>query len=597
MVNFHINRLLLTGLMVITVLLLFSCEAKNPGSPSPNQAPDTFISVASPGNVTTISWYGTDKDGFAEVFYYQWDGDADWTRTETLSATFNDVFTSIEDMRTFYVYAEDNIGERDATPASVTLTPSDARPETKITSGPDFGSKTGEDVTFAFSGEDFDAGGAVTSFMYTMDDLSTWITVPVDVNWARFEGLSTGPHTFYVKAVDNLEAADTSPASRTFIVEGATFTPAITNLSPVSDGGGWFAGATLVFRWNADANYYSGQLAVAPYSYSMNDATNFDESPKALASGWNTSTEFAVTPGAGDQTFYLKVRDTAGSISLLKIGISAAQPAFDKGILVVNGVSSGAYGDEIETAWADKMYFGDYDVDIWDLFGTMSTPEVVAIADLKAAGYDYIGGGGPCGPDVLKDYSTVIWLGNDYQGDLDDWLLSPILPYLQAGGNVLLASRLAADFCDDNLTSYLNIGWREGAAAGSAGNGVTLSECKAVYPGLVDMPGAGLSLTNVFSGGGFMEDSSIDDNVTLWDGNTIFQSGSSFLLFAHRSSAYDASYPFSYVRGIGVWAAPNFGTADANKGNFVLIGGRHYRYDHEPFKANMSYIIGNFFGE
>jgi hypothetical protein len=104
-------------------------------------------------------------------------------------------------------------------------------------------------------------------------------------------------------------------------------------------------------------------------------------------------------------------------------------------------------------------------------------------------------------------------------------------------------------------------------------------------------------LASVFSAGGYLDDSSLHTYVTDWDGNTKYTNGNSTLLFAHRNSAYDASFPFAYVRGIGVWASPNQGTADAYKGNFVLIGGRNYRYEHAPFKANASFIISNFFGE
>jgi hypothetical protein len=596
MVNFQTKRLLLIGILVFALLLVFSCDPENPGDPLPNRAPDTFISVATPGNVTSISWYGTDTDGFAEAYHYQWDGEATWIRTTNLQATFNDVFETVEEVRTFYVYAEDDDGALDATPASITLSASNIEPTTEITGGPPYGIKTGEDVTFQFAGSDLDAGGEISGFMYTMDDLTSWTTIAADITFARFEGLNSGSHTFYVKAVDNLGAEDSTPASRTFIVEGATYTPRITNLSPVTDGGGWFAGAELVFAWNADAAYYYGELAGAAYSYAMDDATNYDETPLAMASGWNSNTTLKVTPGEGSQTFYLKVRDTVGSISLMKIAFSAAQAAFDKGILVVNGVS-GAYGDEIETAFVDKIYFGDYDVDFWDLFGTMSTPAIAAIADLVAQGYDYIGGGGPCGPDVMKDYSTVVWVGNSYSGDLAHWQLSPILPFLQAGGNILLATRMAADFFTPALTDYLNVGWREGASSGDGGDGVTYQECIAVYPGLVDMPGAGLSLSNVFSGGGFLDDSSDPNYVTNWDGNTEYWSDNSVLLFAHRNAAYNADFPFAYVRGIGAWAAPNRGTADEYKGNFVLVGGRNYRYEHDPYKANMTFIISNFFGE
>ena len=169
MSNFQAKRLLLMGILVIASLLLFNCEAEHPGEPIPNWAPDTFISVAKPGNVTTISWYGTDPDGFAEAYYYQWDGENEWTHTTDLQVTFEDVFTSVDEVRTFSVYSEDNAGLVDPTPATITLSPSNVESQTTLTSGPEFGSKTGEDVTFQFSGEDFDEGGEVTAFTEEME--------------------------------------------------------------------------------------------------------------------------------------------------------------------------------------------------------------------------------------------------------------------------------------------------------------------------------------------------------------------------------------------------------------------------------------------
>ena len=40
------------------------CKTENPGEPAANLPPDTYISEASAGTTTRISFYGTDKDGF-----------------------------------------------------------------------------------------------------------------------------------------------------------------------------------------------------------------------------------------------------------------------------------------------------------------------------------------------------------------------------------------------------------------------------------------------------------------------------------------------------------------------------------------------------
>jgi len=421
MLNFHTKRLIQTGALIIALLLLFGCDAKNPGEPLENRAPDTYISVASPGNVTSISWYGTDRDGFAEVFYYQWDGDADWTETTELTATFQDVFANTEDVRTFFVYSEDNAGSADQTPASVTLSPSNAEPETEITSGPEFGSKTGEDVTFRFSGRDFDDGGEVESFRYTLDDLNNWIEVDVDAAFASFRGLNSGSHTFYVKAVDNLEAEDSTPASVTFIVEGGAYRPQITNTSPVADGGGWFAGAGLTFSFSVNVADYYGELAEKAYSYGYDDNTNYnDDAVEPLSSGWIAGSSFAVAADqitSGEHTFYVKVRDVSRSVSKMTISFNVAAPTFDQGILLVDDFN-----------WAPDGYADDADIDDKIAHGFMADYPFTQRPDDAAA----------LTPDDLAPYSTVIIYGdwsftNQNNGNL-------IAAYAAAGGNVMICS-------------------------------------------------------------------------------------------------------------------------------------------------------------
>ncbi|MBN2010136.1 hypothetical protein JW960_12395 [candidate division KSB1 bacterium] len=448
MLNVQIDRLLLTGLLVFTLFLLFSCEADNPGAPLPNQPPDTYISVASPGSVTTISWYGTDKDGFAEVFYYQWDGEAEWTRTEELSATFNDIFASMEETRTFFVYAEDNTGTRDQTPASVTLSPSNTAPETIIDSGPEFGSITGEDVTYTFSGKDFDIGGEVVAFEYALDDLDTWTEVNADAAQAVFRGLDAGSHTFYVKAIDNLGAEDSTPVAASFIVKSGTFKPIITNTSPVANGGGWFAGAAIAFSFEARVADYYGELAEKAFSFGFDDNTGYNENAsEPLASGWRTAAEYnagsdMVTPG--EHTLYVKVRDVARSVGLSSVTFNVAAPSFDKGILLVDDfnwiIDTYNDDDEAQTNAIASGFMADYPY-------TLRSEDEPALT-----------------PDDLAPYSTVILYGDYGYTNQDNGNL--LAAYATAGGNLFI--------CGYNLVSiapsFAAYGIRDAVFGLDAGN-------------------------------------------------------------------------------------------------------------------------------
>ena len=437
MINIQTKRLILTVALVCAVLLLFGCDAKNPGEPLANREPDTYISFARPGNVTTVSWYGTDKDGFAEVFYYQWDGETTWTETTELTATFEDIFSSMEDERTFYVYAEDNNGEADQTAASVTLTPSNAEPETEITSGPEFGSKTGEDVTFRFQGRDFNEGGEVVGFLYTLDDLTNWTEVDVDAAIASYRGLNSGSHTFYVKAVDNLEAEDSTPASVAFIVEGGTYQPQITNTSPVADGGGWFAGAGLTFSFSVNVADYYGELAEKAYSYGYDNSTNYnDDAVQPLASGWIAGSSFEVAADqitSGEHTFYVKVRDVSRAVSRMNISFNVAAPTFDQGILVVDDFN-----------WVPDGYADDTDVDDKIAHGFLAGFPFTQREEDAAM----------LTPDDLAPYSSVIIYGdggftNDSNGNL-------LAAYASAGGNLVICSYylegLAPSFANYGIT-------------------------------------------------------------------------------------------------------------------------------------------------
>ena len=601
--------------LLITIPLIFwACESEDLAEPNPNIYPETFISEISPGVTTLMAWYGTDVDGRVERFEYKWD-DGEWVETTTLSETFpvGDVtnpyadfeFANVDEERTFYVRAIDNNEGTDPSPAMATMSPNTIRPETQILEGPEFGKTYGPDLYFKWSGVDKD--GSVVGFEYTMDNLHAWTYVDIvdeggsPVGEKTFLDLGPGAHIFYVRSVDELGTVDQTPAQVAFNV-ATGYIPQLSSTSPIVDGGGWFADVDVSFSWEINVDYYNGQLPHGYATFALDDSTGFADDAANMQYGWRPGTSLDIDGGdlvAGNHKFYLKVRDTQGTVAKLSIGFSAAAYNPTKKVLVVNGIAP-LYGAEIEAMFTDSVYWGGFnmaDVYFWDLFGSSSSPGVATIPTAN-----YLGGGAAVTPDILADFECVIWAGNSYSGDLAYWNLTPIYPFLLAGGNVLLSARYSSDFFTPGLLSYAGISWREYS--------VELVDYQPMFPGLTACAPAGASYTDAFSSFGFNSGGGCtDDDVTGYDASRSFTNGAgtSTLLFAHRSSAVIGG--FGYVRGIGVWAHPNLdytsdltqvtlptpGT-DEVKGNFVFLSGRSYRLGNAELKSNLRYIITNLFG-
>ena len=213
---------------------------------------------------------------------------------------------------------------------------------------------------------------------------------------------------------------------------------------------------------------------------------------------------------------------------------STENPKFDKGILLVNGVEWSTYGSEIASAYLDKSFSGEYPVSFWDCFP--AAPPAGYPSTLPAPI-----GHGPVPLGMLNNYSTVIWLGNAYNGDLPVWYATPILSYLQLGGNLLLLTKQGSNFIGSALGDYLGLTWAE--------KGQTLSSVVAAYPGMPTLRPAGAqSLNDVFSPS---------------------------LTNTESTLLYTATGAFSGARGIGVWRKPSAGgLVKHNGGQCVYIAGR-----------------------
>ncbi|KAA3619367.1 MAG: T9SS C-terminal target domain-containing protein [Calditrichaeota bacterium] len=272
----------------------------------------------------------------------------------------------------------------------------------------------------------------------------------------------------------------------------------------------------------------------------------------------------------GQQTIDVSIGrlpDGSGNIRILKYptpGVSNKKSRIlERGILLVNGVTLGAepYGEEILSAYIDNAFSGDFPITFWDCF------------DEPESGYpSYMQqpiGHGAVPSDILFQYSTVIWVGNNFGGDLDSWHDTPILPYLALGGNVILLARMGDQFITPDLAEYLGITWKEKS---SRPNIFAINNCTTAWNGLQSMTIIGVQTwISVFS--------------------PTLTTNESKLLFRETVS-------FSGHRGLGVWRKPSSGGAyNADGGQFVFISGRPYRFNHVQLRNNVEYMLENFFKE
>jgi Peptidase family M1 domain/Peptidase M1 N-terminal domain/FlgD Ig-like domain len=242
---------------------------------------------------------------------------------------------------------------------------------------------------------------------------------------------------------------------------------------------------------------------------------------------------------------------------LRMVSSDMADATLERGILVVNGVQWSSYGTEITTAYADSIFWGSLPISFWDVFPA------------PAGGYPsnlpQPLGHGSVPPDTLKHFSAVVWVGNNYSGDLAAWYAAPIMSYLEAGGNVLLLTRMGQDFLYESLRDYLGIEWAEAKEN-------TTGRATSVYTGLVDMAKLGTQSYNAV----FDTSQVGPESRVLFVQNTLFPT----------------------PRGLGVWRDPSQGgTVRHDGGQCVFISGRPYRYNHAAMRSNCEYILRHIFGE
>ena len=274
------------------------------------------------------------------------------------------------------------------------------------------------------------------------------------------------------------------------------------------------------------------------------------------------TTDFIVDNSLVLESYNFTVNGTVSSVQvdpdgwiLKQVETSVTNPTFDSGILVVNGVDWGTYDPEIHNAYEAEVFWGDLEFDFWDCFGTPGGGYPSTLP--TPIGHGEIPG------DVIGNYSTVVWVGNNYNGDLAKWQSTPILSYLETGGNLLLITRRSNYFFDADLKNYLGISFTNYDG--------TLGNCTAVYPGLVNIAFTGSqSFNDVYA-------TTVGPNTTL--------------LFKDTTG-------FGIERGTGaIVIPPEGGTYRPDGGRFAHIAGRPYRMNHAQLQQNVVFILEDFFGE
>jgi len=319
---------------------------------------------------------------------------------------------------------------------------------------------------------------------------------------------------------------------------------------------------TYSFSWNATDLGGSWQLTI-DLEQLQSHALYQMPVPVRVTTTAGTS-DFTLDNTAFSQSFTLSTAAQPTAVALdpdnwiLKnVENSVDSPTFHRGILVVNGVDWSVYGAEITSIYADSTASGGLPFEFWDAF---AQPTQGYVPELPAPL-----GHGNLPADTLGQFSTVIWIGNDYQGDLTVWSNAAILSYLRKGGNVLLLGRHGQNFLPPIRAGYAGLRWAEATYN-------TIASAQAVHPLLVDMaPIATQSQISVFE--------------------TTYDQPESQTLLVEPST-------FGVPRALAVWRQPLGGGSLRHSGaHFAHIAGRPYRWNHSQLRTNIRAIVTGLFGE
>lgn len=216
-------------------------------------------------------------------------------------------------------------------------------------------------------------------------------------------------------------------------------------------------------------------------------------------------------------------------------------------ILVVNGIdySTAAYIPEMQQFYNNSACFGNNSVDVWDLFGNQgfNYGANASIQKIHLFNRDIP-------TSVLNLYNKIIWIGNNYSGDLVFFNPTQVLEYVQSGRNFLLATRLGSTFFDTQLRNYCGIQ--------SFTGDLQVTDLVPLETGIITMPSTGTNnLVHLVS----------------------------FMAGAEAVPIFDDLTTNTFYAG--------FKINKQDEGNFIYIAGRPYRFNSTASFTNYDFIINN----
>ncbi len=256
------KRFFIITISIILGLLVSSCIKKPFENPVENLPPETYCFIAHVDTVDTVPakvtlyWMGNDPDGEVVGFYYAIDGkDTTFTTRTSETFTFNvpsgDTFAS----HTFEVWAVDNEGMQDPTPAKVTIPVRNTPPVAFFILDKLPPDTTLPVATFYFGATDIDGDQSIVGFLYRLDYEPDTVMhfVTVDSASVFLTNLHEGERTIYLWAIDESYALSDT-ASHTWFVK-----PKVGDILLIDDANDPQAD---LFYLNFLEGYYSGNYTV-----------------------------------------------------------------------------------------------------------------------------------------------------------------------------------------------------------------------------------------------------------------------------------------------------------------------------------------------
>jgi Domain of unknown function (DUF4082)/Bacterial Ig-like domain/Bacterial Ig domain len=203
----------------------------------------------------------------------------------------------------FEVRAVDQAGNADPSPASFEWTIDTTAPQTQIDAGPDALSASAA-AEFEFSASD-GSGSGVASYECRRDDAGPSAWQPCN-SPSEYAALAEGAHDFEVRAIDQAENVDPSPADFVWAVDTIAPTVAIDSLSRTLVG----PGQSSEVRWHADEN---GEFELRVGGTDCDSGTVLDSGTYATQPAERTSTVAADDLSEGSNVLRLCLTDAASN--------------------------------------------------------------------------------------------------------------------------------------------------------------------------------------------------------------------------------------------------------------------------------------------